>query len=88
MKAFISFLILLAYFAPNGYYCEVQATTYSPEKYRLPRSIFPELYELNVFTHLNDEEGFKFYGEVRILVIAKRFGLFCNKYKAHLNRLE
>lgn len=40
----------------------------SPEKYRLPRTVLPELYKLNIFTHINDEEGFKFYGDVRIKV--------------------
>lgn len=41
----------------------------SPEKYRLPRTIFPEFYKLTIFTHINDAEGFKFYGDVRIKVI-------------------
>lgn len=40
----------------------------SPEKYRLPRTVLPEFYKLNIFTHINDEEGFKFYGDVRIKV--------------------
>lgn len=39
------------------------------EVYRLPRSIFPEYYKLNVFTHINDDEGFKFIGDVSIKVI-------------------
>lgn len=42
--------------------------------YRLPRDIFPEYYKLNILTHLNDEEGFKYYGDVRIKVI---FGIIC-----------
>lgn len=40
----------------------------SPEKYRLPRTVLPEFYKLNIFTHINDDEGFKFYGDVRIKV--------------------
>lgn len=40
----------------------------SPEKYRLPRAVLPEFYKLNIFTHINDDEGFKFYGDVRIKV--------------------
>lgn len=72
MKIRISFLILLAYFAQNGCFCDEDVTPkpiIPPEKYRLPRSVFPELYTLNVFTHINDDEGYKFNGDVRIQVI-------------------
>ncbi|XP_053669421.1 aminopeptidase N [Anopheles marshallii] len=34
--------------------------------YRLPKSITPEHYNLQVFTHLGDERGFIFYGQVVI----------------------
>lgn len=38
----------------------------SNEKYRLPKSIRPDYYKLNVLTHINDDEGFKFIGDVSI----------------------
>lgn len=38
------------------------------ELFRLPRTVLPEYYKLNVFTHINDEEGFKFFGDVLIKV--------------------
>lgn len=72
MRSFIFISILLAYFAQNVCYCAEDAAPkvfVPPEKYRLPRSILPEFYKLNVFTHINDDEGFKFYGDVRIKVI-------------------
>lgn len=40
----------------------------SYEKYRLPKSIRPDYYKLNVLTHINDDEGFKFIGDVAIKV--------------------
>lgn len=49
----------------------------SPEKYRLPRTVLPELYKLNIFTHINDEEGFKFYGDVRIKVRTHTHSCLC-----------
>lgn len=72
MRSFIFISILLAYFARNVCYCAEDAAPkvfVPPDKYRLPRSILPEFYKLNVFTHINDDEGFKFYGDVRIKVI-------------------
>lgn len=66
--------VLLVYFAWNVCFCDENAAPkvfLSPEKYRLPRSVFPEIYKLTVFTHINDEEGFKFYGDVRIKVIIR-----------------
>lgn len=45
-----------------------KSTNITGDKYRLPRSLFPELYKLTVFTHINDDEGFKFYGDVCITV--------------------
>lgn len=36
--------------------------------YRLPTSITPENYNLEIFTHLNDSEGFLFRGIVAITV--------------------
>lgn len=44
-----------------------------PENYRLPRTVLPEFYKLNIFTHINDDEGFKFYGDVRIKVHTHTF---------------
>lgn len=38
------------------------------EVYRLPQTIFPEYYKLNLLTHIDDEEGFRFLGNVSILV--------------------
>lgn len=72
MRSLIFISILLAYFAQNVCFCAEDAAPkvfVPPEKYRLPRSILPEFYKLNVFTHINDDEGFKFYGDVRIKVI-------------------
>lgn len=72
MNRCIILSILLAYFARNICFGEESAPPkvfVPPEKYRLPRTVFPELYTLNVFTHINDEHGFKFYGDVRIKVI-------------------
>lgn len=42
------------------------ATVY--DNYRLPTSIKPENYKLEIFTHLNDSEGFVFRGIVAITV--------------------
>lgn len=36
--------------------------------YRLPTAITPENYNLEIFTHLNDSEGFLFRGFVEITV--------------------
>lgn len=38
------------------------------DNYRLPQSITPENYKLEIFTHLNDSEGFTFKGIVEITV--------------------
>lgn len=38
------------------------------DNYRLPTSITPENYKLEIFTHLNDSEGFTFRGIVEITV--------------------
>lgn len=40
----------------------------SSENYRLPTSLKPEHYKLEVLTHLGDDEGFKFTGKVWIKV--------------------
>lgn len=40
----------------------------SAAAYRLPRSIRPDYYRLHVLTHIDDDEGFKFNGEVAIKV--------------------
>nr|XP_040229612.2 aminopeptidase N-like isoform X1 [Anopheles coluzzii] len=37
--------------------------------YRLPKSITPEHYNLRVYTHLGDERGFIFYGQVAMRLI-------------------
>lgn len=71
MNTWIVWTVFLAYVARNGCLCD-DATSkvfVPPEKYRLPRTVLPEFYKLNIFTHINDEEGFKFYGDVRIKVI-------------------
>ncbi|XP_055379130.1 aminopeptidase N-like [Condylostylus longicornis] len=45
----------------------VQVRTSSVYDYfRLPRAIKPELYRLEIITHLNDKEGFEFNGKVYI----------------------
>lgn len=38
------------------------------DNYRLPTSIKPENYKLEIFTHLNDSEGFLFRGVAAITV--------------------
>lgn len=38
------------------------------EVYRLPQTVFPEYYTLNVLTHIDDDVGFRFLGNVSILV--------------------
>jgi len=38
------------------------------DNYRLPTSITPENYKVEIFTHLNDSEGFTFRGIVEITV--------------------
>jgi hypothetical protein len=45
---------------------EVKPAVY--DNYRLPTSITPENYKLEIFTHLNDSEGFTFRGIVEITV--------------------
>lgn len=46
----------------------VAKTDVPSEVYRLPQTIFPEYYKLNLLTHIDDEEGFRFLGNVSILV--------------------
>lgn len=46
----------------------VTADKSESEAYRLPNSVRPEFYKLNVFTNLGDENGFKFHGDVAIKV--------------------
>lgn len=41
------------------------------DNYRLPLSITPDNYKLEIFTHLNDSEGFAFNGIVEITVSAR-----------------
>lgn len=48
--------------------CSVKSLDESSNKYRLPDTVRPEYYKLTIFTHLNDDEGFKYYGDVRITV--------------------
>lgn len=62
--------IFLVNFLLNCCSCEETAPKVNipAELFRLPRSVFPEYYKLNVFTHINDEEGFKFFGDVLIKV--------------------
>lgn len=38
------------------------------EVYRLPQTVFPEYYKLFLLTHIDDDEGFRFLGNVSILV--------------------
>lgn len=55
--------------------------------YRLPKSIHPEHYKVQILTHLGDENGFKFYGKVWIKVnIQNLYMWFCvNKFVDFLN---
>jgi len=88
MKACFFVSILLVYFVRNGCFCAEDAAPkvfISPEKYRLPRSIFPEFYKLNIFTHINDDEGFKFYGDVRIKVNVAENTKNITLHAKHLN---
>lgn len=64
---------LIVFLSLNFCQCDdqtaVKATTnVTSVNYRLPRSLSPETYKLQIFTHLNDEDGFKYYGDVRITV--------------------
>lgn len=54
---------------PDGGQTQMSGT--SDNNYRLPRSITPENYKLEIFTHLNDTEGFIFRGIVTIKVRKK-----------------
>lgn len=38
------------------------------DNYRLPKAVTPENYKLEVITHLNDTQGFRFRGAVWITV--------------------
>lgn len=60
----------------NGTTGTTRAVTKAIPHYRLPRTIFPEHYKLHVLTHINDDEGFKYYGDVRIKVNVFYFYLF------------
>lgn len=47
----------------------VALTNAADDEHRLPKSIIPENYKLNILTHLGPEENnFKFLGEVKIEV--------------------
>lgn len=53
---------------------EVPADDDIYDSYRLPTAVTPENYRLEVFTHLNDTEGFIFRGIVWITVRTLRKG--------------
>lgn len=67
-------LTILLMISTSTYGQESEASTTAPvedvtyDSYRLPTSITPENYKLNVVTHLNDTEGFIFRGSVWITV--------------------
>lgn len=63
--ATLIFILMLQFCACDG---STEKATISGDKYRLPRNLFPELYKLTVFTHIDDDKGFKYYGDVRITV--------------------
>lgn len=54
--------------ATAGSEATIAKTDVPSEVYRLPQTVFPEYYKLNVLTHIDDEEGFRFFGNVSILV--------------------
>lgn len=47
------------------------------ESYRLPKTFHPENYRLEIITHLNDEDNFKFYGKVYIRVSSSLLTILC-----------
>lgn len=53
---------------PSDEAVAVAKTDVPSEVYRLPQTMFPEYYKLNLLTHIDDEEGFRFLGKVSILV--------------------
>lgn len=57
----------------------IETTNAVAESYRLPNTIYPDLYKLKVLTYLDDpEHGFKFTGDVAIKV-----SLFLNLFKIY-----
>lgn len=68
-----SVLLLIAYASAIPRPQQNQQSNNTPDiadnNYRLPSSITPENYKLEIFTHLNDTEGFIFRGVVTIKVI-------------------
>lgn len=72
---------IVLFLSLNCYQCDDAAVVKAPkstDNYRLPRTLFPEYYKLNVFTHLNDDQGFKYYGDVRITVIKLKECFYLN----------
>lgn len=54
------------------------ALTSAKDDYRLPTSVIPENYKLDILTHLGPEEtNFKFIGEVKIEVSTKQLYQHC-----------
>uniref|UniRef100_A0A182N0H6 Aminopeptidase n=1 Tax=Anopheles dirus TaxID=7168 RepID=A0A182N0H6_9DIPT len=49
--------------------CWSSESSKADSSYRLPQAVFPEHYNLRVYTHLGDERGFIFYGQVAIRLI-------------------
>ncbi|XP_070497871.1 aminopeptidase N-like [Chironomus tepperi] len=54
------------------------------DNYRLPSSVVPENYKLDIFTHLNDSEGFIFRGIVEITLNVNEF---CDNITLHAKNL-
>lgn len=74
------FILMMTQFCVCDECIEKSTNITGGDKYRLPRNLFPELYKLTVFTHINDDEGFKYYGNVRITVWITLFFLFLSRY--------
>ena len=64
-------VFIFALFLSHGAYADLEEAPGDDkmyDSYRLPTSITPENYKLEVITHLNDTEGFIFRGVVWITV--------------------
>lgn len=73
LKCFVLFAFIInnsvrAYPKNNGDESQEVGKPAVYDNYRLPTSINPENYKLEIFTHLNDSEGFIFRGIVEITV--------------------
>ncbi|XP_052859646.1 aminopeptidase N [Anopheles cruzii] len=65
-----------------------ETSTVNYTSYRLPRSFRPKHYDLQVFTHLGDERGFKFNGHVLIRMICDEDATNVTLHSKNLTLME